>query len=94
MKEDSVVTLDTGATANPLRFRWPKTHNSMLGKIGLPRVTTYPSQARFEFGDGRMGDVRFAADITVGTAGAEGSFVAVVLDVDPPALSRRGAMGP
>ena len=64
----------------------------MPGNMGLPRVSTYPAQARFEFGDGRMGDVRFAANITVGIAGAEGNFTAFVLDADIPASLRKGAL--
>ena len=40
-----------------------------------------------------MGDVRFAADITVGVAVAKGDFAAFVLDADIPALLRSGALG-
>ena len=44
--------------------------------MGLRRVATYAAQARFKFGYGREGDVRFAADITVGVAGAKVSSAA------------------
>ena len=92
MRNDSVVVLDTGATANLVCFRWLGHHNTLLEQQGLPRVPTYPAQARFKFGDGRTGDVCFAADITVGIAGAKGTFTAFVLDADIPALLCKGAL--
>ena len=91
MRDDSVVVLDTGATANLVCFRWLSHHNSLLEQQGLPRVLTYPAQARFKFGDGRTGNVCFAADITVGIAGAKGAFTAFALDADIPALLCKGA---
>ena len=92
MRNDSVVVLDTGATANLVCFRWLSHHNALLEQRGLPRVSTYPAQARFKFGDGRTGDVCFAADITVGIAGTKGTFTAFVLDADIPALLCKGAL--
>ena len=65
-------------------------HNLTLEKTGLPRVSTYPAQARLKFGDRRMGDLRLAADITAGIAGARGNFAAFVLDADIPAFAHRG----
>ena len=59
--------------------------------MGLPRAPTYPAQARFKFGNGRLGGVRFVADITVGVAGATRNFAAFVLDADIPAVLHRGA---
>ena len=56
-RDDSVVVLDTGATANLACFRWLSRHNSLLERKGLPRALTYPAQARFKFGDGRTGNV-------------------------------------
>ena len=41
-----------------------------------------------------MGDVRFAADITVGVAGSKGNFAAFVWDAETPALLREGARKP
>ena len=52
---DSVVALDTGATANLVRRSWLAHRNSILGNNGFPKVTTYPSMARFRFGGGRLG---------------------------------------
>ena len=49
-----VVISNARATANLVCFRRLKTHSSMLGKIGLPRVPTYPIPTRFKFGDSRM----------------------------------------
>ena len=76
---DSVVVLDTGATAN-------------LEK-GRRKVSTYTSSARFRFGGGRRGEVRRAADILVGIAGNKGKITAFALGADIPALLGRGAMG-
>ena len=88
MTDDSAVVLDTGATANLVSVRRLTHSNSLLGEMGLPRVTTHPAMARFKFGEGRMGDVRSAAEITVGIAGANGNFTVFVLDADTPALLR------
>ena len=92
IQDDSVVVVDTGATANLVCFRWLRHHNSLLALNGLPRVSTYPAQARFKFGDGRTGNVCFAADITVGIAGTAATFTALVLDAEIPALLRNGAI--
>ena len=85
MKEGSVATLETGAAANLVCFRRLTHHNSPMGKVGLPRVETYPAKARLKFGGGRIGDARFAADITAAIAGARRNFTALVLDVGAPA---------
>ena len=83
------MILDTGTAANLACSQWLNRNNSMLGKMGPPRVPTYPAQERFKFGEGRMGDVRFAADKTRGIAGAKGNSTAFVLDADIPALFRK-----
>ena len=72
-REDNAVILNAGATANLVCSWRLNHHNSPSEKVGLPRVPTYPAQARFKFGDGRMGDVKFAAEITAGVAGAKPS---------------------
>ena len=92
MKEDGVAIFEEGAAANLVCFQWLNHHNSTLGKVGLPRVTTYPAPARFDFGIGRIGDGHFAADITAGIAGYRGNFTALVLDADIPALLRTRAV--
>ena len=56
--------------------------------MGLPRVLTFLSRARFKFVGGRIGEVRLAADIT------EGNLAACLLDADIPALLRNGALEP
>ena len=89
---DSVVILDTGATANLVCFNWLAHHNDLLARRGLPKVVSYPAHAMFKFGDGRLGEVCHAADITVGVAGVKGTFTAFVLDSDIPALLSKGAL--
>ena len=68
-QNESVVILDTGATANLVCFQWLRHHNELLAQRGLPKVAIYPAHALFKFGDGRTGEVCHAADITVGVAG-------------------------
>ena len=43
-KEDSVAALETGATADLLRFSWLARHKRILERRGIPRVTSYPSK--------------------------------------------------
>ena len=83
--EDSAVVLGTGAAANSASSKWPKNHNSFLKKQGLPRLSSYPSSARFKFGDGRLGEVGPAAGITAGIAGCMGTLTAGVLEAEIPA---------
>ena len=63
-----------------------------MGRQGLGKAVPYLSIARFKFGDGRIGEVKHAADIKVGVAGRKGTFAAFVLDADIPALLRKGAL--
>ena len=58
----SVVVLDIGAAANLACFRLLAHRNRILEREGFLRVPTYPAGARFKFGDGRLGEVRHAAD--------------------------------
>ena len=88
---DSVVALDTGATANLVCLRRLEPRNRHLGKNGRQNVSTYLSVARFRFGHRRLGVVRHAADIAVGIAGNNGEITACVLDADVPALLQKGA---
>ena len=93
MGEDGMVVLETGSAANPARFRWLGYRNSQLGKQGLPRAPACPACVCFEFGDGRLGQVRRGADVTFGTAGRRGTHTAFALEADIPALLREGALG-
>ena len=52
----------------------------------------YLTIARFKFGDGRVGEVMYAADIKVGIAECGGAFAAFVLVADIPALPRKAAL--
>ena len=60
--------------------------------ILAPQISTYPACKRFLSVDGRLGEVRRAADITVGIAGRGGAATAVALEADIPALLRKGAL--
>ena len=87
---DSVVALETGATANIACFRQSGNRILLSGKRGLPRESTYPACARFEFGNSRRGEVRYAADTPEGHAGCRGTSAAFALEAEIPALLRKG----
>ena len=70
MGAESSVALKTGAAAKLARFWRLAYRNKLLEKHGLSRVSTYPTCARFKFGDGRLGEVRCAADIPARLAGS------------------------
>ena len=75
------------ATAIPVCFRWLGFHNRILQLRGYQRVATYS-----DLGDGRPGDVRRAANSSVGIAGNRSTLTAFVLGADTPALLRKGAL--
>ena len=81
-----MVVLDTGATANLARRAWLANHNQFLERLGIEKAHLYPSAARYKFGDGRIGEVQYAANITGGVAGCKGSLTALVMDDEIPAL--------
>ena len=85
-----MAALETGAAAKLVSFSWLAHRNRILERFGIPGVTANPPQARFRFGDGRLGEVRHAADVPVGIAGNKGMFTAFELDGDVPALLRDG----
>ena len=91
-KKDSVAVLDTGATANLVCFRWLANHNRILQEYGIQRAPTYPSKARSRLCDRRLGEVRHAADIPVRISGNKVAFTAFALEMNIPALLRRGTM--
>ena len=68
-QEDSVGVLDSGATANLVCCSCLAHQKRILERHGIPRVTAYPARARFRFEEGRLGEVRQAADIPLGVAG-------------------------
>ena len=82
---DIAAGLVAGATADLVCFSGLTRRNSILAKRGFPKVAAFPSKARFLFGDGRLVEVRHAADIPVWVA-------ALVLDGGAPALLCKGAM--
>ena len=91
-KNECVVILDTGATANLVCFQWLRHQNELLASRGLLEAPSFPAHAMFKFGDGRAGVVCHAADIAVGVAGVRGMFTAFVLDSGIPALLSKGAL--
>ena len=74
VREASALILYTEATAKLTRFRWLGNHISLPAQRGMPRANTYQAKARLKFGDGRMAEVRHAADVTVGIAGNKAPF--------------------
>ena len=88
--ETSVVFLGTGAADKLVRFKSLRNRNSLVGKQWLHRVSTYTPSARLKFSNGRLGEARNAADITVGVAGCGGALTAFASEVDIPALLCRG----
>ena len=78
MYDDSFAALDAGVTANLVRPKWQENHNSHMQKTGIPKVSTYPTMARFEFGRRRVKiKVSIALDILVGIAGCMGRLHSV-----------------
>ena len=91
-RKDSAVASDTGAAANLVSFKWSAQQNRILERYGIPRAHTYFSRTRFRFGDGRLGDVRPAADIPVWIGSYKGARTAFAQDAGIPALFRKSAM--
>ena len=89
-RDDCVVVLDTGATANSVCFRRLRNRNSCLRKIGPPKVASCTTMAELKFGDGRVGAVRRAADIKVGAAARRGTFTAFISEAAISAELRKG----
>ena len=87
-----LLALDTGATADSVYCYWLQRQNRLLGKKGRQKVSTYPASARGRFGDGRLGDVRHAADIPACISGSQGNFAAFALDADIAEFLRKGAL--
>ena len=88
-----VAVLNASAAPNLARFRWVGHHNEYSEREENPRVTAYAACARYKFGDGRLGEVRRAADISAGIAGSRGKFAPSATEKDISALLRRGALG-
>ena len=57
----------------------------------MPPAHPCPVRAKFKFGIGRMGEVRYAGNIPVVIAGGLGKFAAFLLDADILAFLRKGA---
>ena len=72
--------------------RYSQKRNRLLERRGFQRPSAYPSKARFRSGYGRVGEVRYAADLPAGVAAYKGKFTASARDAEIPALVRKGAM--
>ena len=59
-KDDSAVILGYRSSSQSCMFSVFEPSLSSAGEMGLPRVTANPAQARFEFGDGRLGSAGMA----------------------------------
>ena len=89
---DSVVIIDTGASANLVGAKWLEKHNLILRSIGRPQASVREAFASFRYGDGRVGDVHKAALIPIAIAGCTGQFMAYVVDAEIPALLGKEAL--
>ena len=61
---------------------------------GCSAAEAYPAKAKFKFGGGRMKDMGFAADVSVGSEGRLEKFPAFLADAHVSALLRKGALEP
>ena len=89
---DSVVIIDTGASANLVGAKWLEKHNLILRSIGRPQASVREAFASFRYGDGRVGDVHKAALIPLAIAGCTGHFMAYVVVAEIPALLEKAAL--
>ena len=89
----SVVALETGANASLVCLKWSQNRDSHLQQVGIPKVRTNPTKTRLKFGEDRIGEVRYAADIKVRIAARRGALAACVLEADIPALLRTPSPG-
>ena len=81
---ESVAASGAGATANPARFKWLSRHNAIRQKLGVPTARPSAACARFKFGDSRMGDAQFVADVPAGSAGCRGAIATSLVEADIP----------
>ena len=80
-----MAAFDSGATAHSVCFRWFERHKRLLVKEERQKISAFPASALFRFGDGRLGEARHAAHISVGIAGNKGKFTAFATCAEIPA---------
>ena len=80
-----LAALGTGATANSAPFKWPGRRNSVFKHFGAPPAQPRLAKARLKFGNWRIGEVRYAPDISVEIAGGRRVIPAVLHDGEPGA---------
>ena len=83
---NSLVAFGARAAADLVCFRPLARRPRVLECKGFARVSAYPACARFEGGDGRLDEVRHAANIPVGNAGINGEFSSRVEEAGIPAF--------
>ena len=91
-QSESAVVLETGTTADLVCYKRLGNRHLFSGKQGFAEAAPYTSAAQFKFGDGRIGEVKRAADFKVVNAGCQGAFAKFVLGAEIPALLRKGAL--
>ena len=89
---DSVVIIDTGASANLVGADWLEKRNLILQSIGRPQAGVREASASFRYGDGRTGDVHKAAITPISIAGCTGQVMAYVVGAEIPALLGKEAL--
>ena len=89
---DSLVIIDTGASANSVGAKWLEKRNLILQSIGRPQAKVREAFASFRYGDGRIGTVHKAAIIPIAIAGCTGQFMAYVVDAEIPVLLGKEAL--
>ena len=92
--DESVVALDTGAAANLACFQRPHRRNASMARLRIPSARPHPAREKFKFGNYRMEEVQFAADIPAVLAGRLGTIAAFLAGADIPVLFRKGAAEP
>ena len=92
MDADSVAVPHTGAAANLVRYNLMGHRKKILQCCGVPRAETYLARARFEFGRGRWGEVRSAAEIPGGIVGNRGKFATFATGADILGVLCTGAL--
>ena len=81
---ESAAALDTGAPATLACCKWPHHHTAALERLEAPITGPDPACAELKFGNGRMEEVRFAAENLRGVAGRQGTLNTFLLGADIP----------